>query len=103
MDFNKKDLQNKQGLVQQKAQMDNKYSSAGEETKNKDEFGLIPAFKENTRNAGKDLEGDASLQSKEISLEEIDNHNISEIRPKRMPWNSITFDRDDFFSGLAHA
>jgi len=93
MDYKKKDLQNKQGLVQSQTQRNEQHKRNGEQKWNS-EFGII--------SAPKAQESDVNLENKEVSLEAINDENIvSEIKAKRRPWNSITFDRDDFFSGLA--
>lgn len=109
MDNEKENLQNEPGSVQRQTQNNQQYADTEggqqQEVKEKNEegtFDIIPVQQAESSDADIDREGDRSIRDKdEIDLKDIDDEKIIPgIKAKRSPWNSITFDSDDFFGGM---
>lgn len=99
MDYEKKNLQNEPDSMQRQTQKDQHGNADGqqEEKERKPEtFGIIPVQQAESSDA------DFSVKDKEdIELRDIDDEKIIlGIKAKRNPWNSITFDKDDFLGEM---
>lgn len=104
MENKKEKLQNEQGSVQRQTQKNEQY---GEEVNQSESTSIVPTSQVKGSDADKDREGKASLERAERERDEEMPEGIDDekIIPgiKRNPWNSITFDSDDFFGGFAPA
>lgn len=108
MDNKKEKLQNEQGSVQRQTQKNEQYGE--EEASHSESTGIVPTSQIKGSDADKDRGGKASTEREKRAKREeempegIDDEKIIPgIRAKRNPWNSITFDSDDFFGGFAPA
>jgi len=97
MENKKEKLQNEQGSVQRQTQKNEQYC---EEANQSESTSIVPTSQVKGSDADSDREG--SLERDEEMPEGIDDEKIIP-GIKRNPWNSITFDSDDFFGGFAPA
>lgn len=101
MEYQDENLQEEQGSMQRQTQSNEEFSEAAEQAKNGGGTGIVPSSEVKGSDADQDRSGEPSLEDVEAS-EEKDDYIPSE-KPKRSSWNSITFDYDDFASGLMPA
>jgi hypothetical protein len=105
MDYKKEKLQHEPGSMQRQTQQNEQFGNGEEQLENATtgEFGLMltPQAKPNDN----DGEEDISIRDEdEIELNDIDDEKIiPSLKAKRNPWNSATFDKDDFLGGFITA
>lgn len=102
MDYKDENLQNEQGSMQQQTQRNGQHNQA-EEQKGEKEVGIIPASEVKGSDADQDRDGEPSLEDTDVETSEYQQDETQNLKTKRSYWNSITFDTDDFFGGLAPA
>lgn len=100
MDYKDENLQNEQGSVQ--LEREEQQNKAGEQ-KGEKELGIIPGSEVNGSDADEDRGGEPSIEYTEIKNTVYLDDEVQIIKAKHSCWNSITFDKDDFFSGLVPA
>ena len=101
MEYKDENLQEEQGSMQRQSQVNDQFNEAEEQEKNSGGAGIVPTPEVKGSDADQDRGGESSLEDVEAS-EDRDDY-ISSRKSKRRSWNSITFDHDDFVSGLMPA
>jgi len=99
MDHKNEDLQNEQGSMQEQTDKNKQHSEAQEKHSEKPGT-IVPTSEVTGSDADQDRGGKPSIDDAEAK--EKDDFG-DDVHTKRSPWNSITFDTDDFFSGLVPA
>jgi hypothetical protein len=104
---NQENLQDGQGSMQKQTQGSQRFDGQQEEhAANGDKFGVVPAPQAQGSDADKDRGGEPSIDNNDDDFDSKDNDDeeiIPGLRARNNPWNSITFDADDFFGGLVPA
>lgn len=101
MEYTDENLHEEQGSMQRQTQLNDKFNETEERENNSGVTGIIPASEVKGSDADQDRNGEPSLEDIEDSGDQDDY--ISNEKTKRSSWNSITFDHDDFVSGLMPA
>lgn len=102
MDHKDEKLQAEQGSMQQQTQRNDQHNKT-EEKHDDEQMSLVPSSDVRGSDADIDREGEPSMEETESQNTAHLDDEIENNRAKRSSWNSITFDVDDFFGGLAPA
>jgi len=101
MEYKDKNLQKKQGSMQLQTQLNNQFNEFEEQQKKSKVLGIVLVSEVKSSSVVNDTNAKPKLKEWEIK-EEVEDY-IEVGKNKRSSWNSITFDNDDFVSGLMPA
>ena len=100
MEHKEENLQEEQGSMQRQTQQNEQLKQGESDQKDEGPVGIVPASEVKGSDADKDRGGEPSLEEVETKN---DSDELRYEKPRRSSWNSITFDNDDFVSGLMPA